>query len=79
MVSIGFEPEGSHIQCAHIPIHDDHAVEDAEYFTVRLLTYYENVELPLKKATITILPDNDRKFYKEEIIVNERPMHVFIH
>ena len=59
-VSIGFEP-GSSIQCTHIPVLDDHAVEDVEYFTVVVLTYYENVKIPLNMANVAIFPDSDRK------------------
>ena len=67
IVSVGFEV-GSSTRCTHIPIFDDEAVEGGEYFTISLFTPYENVEIPLNIADVTIFPDNDGKLLTLYII-----------
>ena len=48
--------------------YDDEAVEGGEYFTISLFTPYENVEIPLNIADVTIFPDNDGKILTLYII-----------
>ena len=57
-MSVGFKL-GSSMGCTHIPIFDDEAVEDVEYFTIWLFSPFENVKFSMKSANITITPDYD--------------------